>query len=288
MHAGYWMPFYCARALCATFCHGISGALIPLFGPDFPSDCTLPASPHFGDMMISKQLINEASEKGPKLKKCTGTEVRGSSMFPFNPSEQQPTTPRPASVPTMVPLKMPSLGTAQPHYDVNVTRKRHRDTRETGHKTSHSSMPMLSGLDTSVTDVVGLLRPDGEDCEEGHCSDKDQPNSSSFHAGKISTDQYCTSDNKRKRRKLVDESSLGDEMYIHKDRSTCARRALPQSRGPVKLKRRETEKTCPEHEPDYSAASTLMRMGNETEGGKQNSHTPSPMDDSASRRRRSV
>ncbi|QPG94794.1 hypothetical protein C2857_006992 [Epichloe festucae Fl1] len=267
---GYWMPFYCARALCATFCHGISGALIPLFGPDFPSDCTLPASPHFGDMMISKQLINEASEKGSK------------------PPERQPATSRPASVPMTVPLSMPSLGTAQPHYDVNVTRKRHRDTREPDHKTSHSSMTMLSGLDTSVTDVAGLSRPDGEDCEEGHCSDKNQPDSSSSHTQKISTDQYCMTDNKRKRRKLIDELPSGEEMYIHKDRNICARRALPQSRGPVELKRRGTEKTCPEHEPDYSAASTLVQMGNEAGGEKQKSHTSSPMDNSASRRRRSV
>ncbi|KAF4513566.1 hypothetical protein G6O67_000821 [Ophiocordyceps sinensis] len=58
---GYWMPYRCARAVCATFCHDIAGALIPLFGPEFPMECTPPDSQFFGDMVISQQLVVEAT-----------------------------------------------------------------------------------------------------------------------------------------------------------------------------------------------------------------------------------
>ncbi|POR39629.1 Transcriptional repressor XBP1 [Tolypocladium paradoxum] len=58
---GYWMPYRCARAVCATFCYEIAGALIPLFGPDFPSECTPPRFSDFAEMVISQQLVEEAT-----------------------------------------------------------------------------------------------------------------------------------------------------------------------------------------------------------------------------------
>ncbi|KAL7921145.1 transcription regulator HTH, apses-type DNA-binding domain-containing protein [Trichoderma austrokoningii] len=60
---GYWMPYRCARAVCATFCQKIAGALIPLFGPSFPSECA-PASfnsTHCKSMVIGQQIILEAT-----------------------------------------------------------------------------------------------------------------------------------------------------------------------------------------------------------------------------------
>ncbi|KAK6448476.1 hypothetical protein FP744_10004726 [Trichoderma asperellum] len=68
---GYWMPYWCARAICATFCHSIAGALIPLFGPSFPSECA-PATPnatHCKTMVISQQIIIEATEEVEKYRK---------------------------------------------------------------------------------------------------------------------------------------------------------------------------------------------------------------------------
>lgn len=58
--SGYWMPYRCARAVCATFCHDIAGALIPLFGPQFPLECTPPSSQFFGEMVINHRLVVEA------------------------------------------------------------------------------------------------------------------------------------------------------------------------------------------------------------------------------------
>ncbi|TRX93094.1 hypothetical protein FHL15_005962 [Xylaria flabelliformis] len=54
---GYWMPYQCAKAVCATFCCNISGAMIPIFGPDFPVLCTQVNSPEYGRMIIDPAII---------------------------------------------------------------------------------------------------------------------------------------------------------------------------------------------------------------------------------------
>ncbi|KAB5554649.1 hypothetical protein GE09DRAFT_135199 [Coniochaeta sp. 2T2.1] len=61
MAQGYWMPFACAKAVCATFCHHISGALIPIFGPQFPSECVHPDAPDHGRMCIDPATVAEAA-----------------------------------------------------------------------------------------------------------------------------------------------------------------------------------------------------------------------------------
>ncbi|KAI0447830.1 hypothetical protein F4803DRAFT_571483 [Xylaria telfairii] len=57
MAQGYWMPYQCAKAVCATFCHNISGAMIPIFGPDFPSLCTQVDAPEYSRMVIDPAII---------------------------------------------------------------------------------------------------------------------------------------------------------------------------------------------------------------------------------------
>ncbi|EJT77885.1 hypothetical protein GGTG_02988 [Gaeumannomyces tritici R3-111a-1] len=57
---GYWMPFHCARAMCAKFCYDISGALIPIFGPQFPAECVPTSSPEFGRFGIDPEIVEEA------------------------------------------------------------------------------------------------------------------------------------------------------------------------------------------------------------------------------------
>ncbi|RKF59667.1 putative apses transcription factor xbp1 [Golovinomyces cichoracearum] len=58
---GYWMPFFCAREICATFCHHFAPALIPIFGPSFPSICVHPTNPEYGRMVISPETIAKAT-----------------------------------------------------------------------------------------------------------------------------------------------------------------------------------------------------------------------------------
>lgn len=63
VESGYWVPYNCARALCATFCYPIAGALIPLFGPSFPADCIPPESSGYNEMIISRPLLAAATRE---------------------------------------------------------------------------------------------------------------------------------------------------------------------------------------------------------------------------------
>lgn len=277
------MPFYCAKALCATFCHDISGALIPIFGPDFPLHCTLPGSPRFGDMMISQQLIaKSAVPRASRPNRRPETEVESSDIVFPNPLRREAAAPRPASMPTPAPLILASHGTERLHFDAKPTRKRLRDTRDANHKISHNPMTTLSGLYTS--DGAGDLQPDCEDCE-GRCFDPSHANFHNSKGHKPSLDPHRTTDNKFKRLKLADESPpLIGGMREHKERST--RRALPQSRGPLELKRRETEEIAQEEDDsEYPAASTLRQIENKAKEGAHSSRVPSPTNISSSRRR---
>ncbi|PQE31357.1 APSES transcription factor Xbp1 protein [Rutstroemia sp. NJR-2017a WRK4] len=65
---GYWMPFECARALCATFCHKIAYALVPMFGPDFPSQCSSPGAPEHCVMKIDPSITITATVQAEKYR----------------------------------------------------------------------------------------------------------------------------------------------------------------------------------------------------------------------------
>ncbi|KLU81778.1 hypothetical protein MAPG_00859, partial [Magnaporthiopsis poae ATCC 64411] len=64
---GYWMPFNCAKAMCAKFCYEISGALIPIFGPQFPAECVPKSSPEFGRFCIDPEIVEEAIRQAQPL-----------------------------------------------------------------------------------------------------------------------------------------------------------------------------------------------------------------------------
>ena len=55
------MPYSCALAVCTTFCAHIAPALIPIFGPTFPSQCVPPEAPEHGRMIIDPQLVIDAT-----------------------------------------------------------------------------------------------------------------------------------------------------------------------------------------------------------------------------------
>ncbi|EFX06025.1 apses transcription factor [Grosmannia clavigera kw1407] len=71
MAQGYWMPYACARAVCATFCHRIAGAMIPLFGPDFPAACIPPRSSDFGRMVIDPAIISASTREAERMRLAT-------------------------------------------------------------------------------------------------------------------------------------------------------------------------------------------------------------------------
>ncbi|KAI5463272.1 hypothetical protein BGZ63DRAFT_188190 [Mariannaea sp. PMI_226] len=88
---GYWMPYKCAKAVCATFCYHIAGALIPLFGPDFPSECVPPESPEFGRMVIDPQLVIEATHEAEMLRRKQMNMIATSVPFPRSDPMGAPT-----------------------------------------------------------------------------------------------------------------------------------------------------------------------------------------------------
>ncbi|WZH41387.1 Apses transcription factor xbp1 [Fusarium acuminatum] len=85
---GYWMPYQCARAICATFCYPIAGALIPIFGPTFPNTCIPPNNPEFGRMVIDPQLITDATREAEMARRMHMSTIppsfHSATSFPRN------------------------------------------------------------------------------------------------------------------------------------------------------------------------------------------------------------
>ncbi|KAH8681369.1 hypothetical protein BX600DRAFT_505069 [Xylariales sp. PMI_506] len=63
MAQGYWMPYECAKAVCATFCFRIAAALIPIFGPEFPAQCVRPGSTEYGRMIIDPTIVAKSTRE---------------------------------------------------------------------------------------------------------------------------------------------------------------------------------------------------------------------------------
>ena len=63
------MPYQCAKAVCATFCQRIAGALIPIFGPDFPSLCTPADTPEYSRMVIDPAIVAQATREAENFRR---------------------------------------------------------------------------------------------------------------------------------------------------------------------------------------------------------------------------
>ncbi|KAG8425411.1 hypothetical protein J3458_002113 [Metarhizium acridum] len=105
---GYWMPYKCAKAVCATFCYDFAAALIPLFGPGFPSECISPDSAHFSSMTISQELIKEVSEQAQRLHQGPTEQNTTSYVFPRRPPGRNIRTTR------ATPIEGPPQTNTQP------------------------------------------------------------------------------------------------------------------------------------------------------------------------------
>ncbi|OTB06330.1 hypothetical protein M426DRAFT_9817 [Hypoxylon sp. CI-4A] len=94
MAQGYWMPFRCAKAVCATFCHNIAGALIPIFGPEFPSLCPPPESPDYGRMIIDPAIVAQATREAELYRRLYSNSITSvgssSGSRPSPPRDRRP------------------------------------------------------------------------------------------------------------------------------------------------------------------------------------------------------
>lgn len=85
------MPYNCAKAVCATFCFNIAGALIPIFGPAFPSQCVRPDTSDYGRMIISPRLIAEAAREAELWRR---TYLRSFTSAGFHGNPATATSPK--------------------------------------------------------------------------------------------------------------------------------------------------------------------------------------------------
>ncbi|KAK7956839.1 uncharacterized protein PG986_006061 [Apiospora aurea] len=86
MAQGYWMPFNCAQAVCATFCYRIAGALIPIFGPGFPSMCIPTDAPEHGRMIIDPTTILHSTREADRFRRLYSNMVTSASGSSVSPS----------------------------------------------------------------------------------------------------------------------------------------------------------------------------------------------------------
>jgi hypothetical protein len=88
------MPYSCALAVCTTFCAHIAPALIPIFGPTFPSQCVLPEAPEHGRMIIEPSTVLSATaEAGTYRLQYGSISQKGSSRENCSHSPQRSTPP---------------------------------------------------------------------------------------------------------------------------------------------------------------------------------------------------
>lgn len=85
------MPFHCAKAVCATFCGPIAGALIPIFGPEFPSQCTSPNAPEYGRMAIDPSIVAESTREADLFRRmyANATSVASNNLLPHHLHQSQ-------------------------------------------------------------------------------------------------------------------------------------------------------------------------------------------------------
>lgn len=116
------MPYACAKAVCATFCYQIAGALIPLFGPDFPSECISPGEPRYGIMIIKPELISDTVRKAQELYQRYGNWGGGCT----------------SSSPARRPLRTASSGSQERHHHHPYPNQEHRDRQQQQQRTVRS------------------------------------------------------------------------------------------------------------------------------------------------------
>ncbi|KAH0344318.1 hypothetical protein KCU81_g4903, partial [Aureobasidium melanogenum] len=126
---GYWMPYGCARAVCATFCWHLRWALTPIFGPSFIRDCLPPNHPGFARFIIEPDVVRACAREAEGWR-------AGMSSNQYNLA----TTSAPAPpIPRSAPMQLPE-----------PKRLRARPTRPRVDTTAHLGSPFHSDDETAA------------------------------------------------------------------------------------------------------------------------------------------
>ncbi|KAF4628943.1 hypothetical protein G7Y89_g9208 [Cudoniella acicularis] len=83
----YWMPYSCALAVCTTFCAHIAGALIPIFGPTFPSQCVPPEAAEYGRWIIDPSIVIKATAEAESYRSQHSSFSPKSSRDSYSPKQ---------------------------------------------------------------------------------------------------------------------------------------------------------------------------------------------------------
>jgi hypothetical protein len=269
------MPYKCAKAICATFCYSFAAALIPLFGPEFPSQCTPPHSTHFSSMTINRALIREAAENTrPSRQGSVPQQGAGPGLPP-----QDEYRPRADAMGRIHRLMSPSpLGRG----GLEVTQSNVDKVPETNDMSRPNDqgpcLPSVSQVGSSAD--LSLAR-------DGYCICRPVERLETTSLRRLrqisSTPHSCESSTRRnKRPRLNDQFPRGDEAPKS---GQSTRTELPQGRL-------SKETDCQEQEArirsscDYYAAETLVTMGRQF--GSSELCNPASAHRGACRRRRSI
>lgn len=95
---GYWVPFQCARALCATFCWEIRWVLTPVFGPSFVTECLPPEHQNYRRWKIDNNIVRRAELQAEDWRAqasrsaTPATQADSPYAAPYIPMYQPPTS----------------------------------------------------------------------------------------------------------------------------------------------------------------------------------------------------
>ena len=103
------MPYACARAVAATFCHDLRPALVPLFGKEFLDACVPPNDAMFGNFKIDPAIIKACTVETQKwLQRADARFTPGSSRE----ASEAPGTPQSGSIMPWKKIRPRLLGSA--------------------------------------------------------------------------------------------------------------------------------------------------------------------------------
>lgn len=131
------MPFECARALAANFCHEIRYLLTPIFGPDFLDDCLPPGHQAFGKFQIDTAIIDKCAAEVEVIK-ARGGNLETPASAPSSPSqspypeEATMSTPCTPLLQRSLRSRTAKLSQESPHEDVARSEEQLYESNGTG------------------------------------------------------------------------------------------------------------------------------------------------------------
>lgn len=156
------MPFEAAKALAATFCWAIRNALIPLFGPSFPSICITPEEPNYYMFTVDAKIVRQCQED---VNGWTGETKIRSTMDTCSGDESQsdpPHTPEPSdyeafpNAPLICGPRPHNSDSSSPTAETPRASNQLRHTSMRYHTADSPASPALSNSSTTTSTALSF------------------------------------------------------------------------------------------------------------------------------------